>query len=58
LATTAATDVFDDKQDIIRELTEAVGGVRNQLFHFRVDRETGVDDDLLRLANSYFSRPQ
>jgi hypothetical protein len=58
LATTTATDIFDDKQDIVRELTEAVGDVRNQLFHFRVDRETGVDDDLLRFAHSYFSRPQ
>jgi hypothetical protein len=49
---------FEDKQDIVRELIQAVGDVRNQLFHFRVDGETGVDDDLLRFAYSYFSRPQ
>ena len=49
---------FDDKQDIVRELIEAVGDVRNQLFHFRVDGEAGVNDDLLRFAHSYFSRPQ
>jgi len=29
--------IFDDRQDVIRELVSEIGDMRNQLFHFRVD---------------------
>jgi len=43
---------FEDRQDIVRELIQAVGDLRNRLFHFRADRED-VRGDVLRFAHSY-----
>lgn len=46
--------IFDDRQDVIRELVFEIDDTRNQLFHFRVD-ESEFDRDLLRFGHSYFS---
>jgi hypothetical protein len=46
--------IFDDRQDVIRELVSEIGDMRNQLFHFRVDGSE-LDRDLLRFGRSYFS---
>ena len=47
--------LFDDQQDVIRELVLEIGDMRNQLFHFRVDDPDELDRDLLRSGQSYFS---
>jgi CBS domain-containing protein len=47
--------LFDDQQDVIRELVLEIGDMRNRLFHFRVDDPDEFDRDLLRFGQSYFS---
>ena len=47
--------LFDDQQDVIRELVLEIGDMRNQLFHFRVEDPDEFDKDLLRFGQSYFS---
>jgi CBS domain-containing protein len=47
--------LFDDQQDVIRELVLEIGDMRNQLFHFRVEDPDEFDRDLLRFGQSYFS---
>lgn len=46
-------EVFDDHQDVVRELLRSVGDVRNRLFHFRVADPEEFDLDLLRFGHSY-----
>ncbi|OYR68067.1 CBS domain-containing protein [Halorubrum ezzemoulense] len=47
--------IFDDQQDVIRELVLEIGDMRNRIFHFRVDDPEEFDRDLLRFGQSYFS---
>ncbi|MEZ3163131.1 CBS domain-containing protein [Halorubrum sp. RMP-47] len=47
--------IFDDQQDVIRELVLEIGDMRNRLFHFRIDDPEEFDRDLLRFGQSYFS---
>ncbi|MFC7131464.1 CBS domain-containing protein [Haloferax chudinovii] len=47
--------LFDDQQDVIRELVLEIGDMRNRLFHFRIDDPDEFDRDLLRFGQSYFS---
>ncbi|WP_242492982.1 hypothetical protein [Halogeometricum borinquense] len=47
--------LFDDQQDVIRELVLEIGDMRNRLFHFRVEDPDEFDRDLLRFGQSYFS---
>lgn len=47
--------LFDDQQDVIRELVLEIGDMRNQLFHFRIEGSDEFDRDLLRFGQSYFS---
>jgi CBS domain-containing protein len=47
--------VFGERQDVVRELVEAVGDLRNRLFHFRIEDPEEFDQDLLRFARSFFT---
>lgn len=47
--------MFGERQDVVRELVETVGDLRNRLFHFRIEDPEEFDQDLLRFAHSFFT---
>jgi len=47
--------MFDNKQNVVRELVRAIGDLHNRLFHSRIEDPEEFDIDLLRFGHSYFS---
>jgi CBS domain-containing protein len=47
--------VFGERQAVVRELVQAVGDLRDRLFHFRIEDPEEFEQDLLRFAHSFFT---
>lgn len=48
-------EYFEENRDFVTRLLEEVGDIRNQLFHFRTEENSEVDQEFLKFAHGYFT---